>query len=55
MLSKSQVDLLNKLYQLQYRRSLDSWFVNGGYLSKPLNEVQVVLKEAMQGKDEIME
>jgi hypothetical protein len=49
------VELLNKLYHLQYRRSLDSWFVDGGYLSKPLNEVQVVLAEAMDGKDEVME
>ena len=37
-LSKCQVELLNKLYKMQYRRSLDSWFVDGGYLSKPLNE-----------------
>ena len=40
---------------MQYRRSLDSWFVDGGYLSKPLNEVKDVLKQAMEGKDEIME
>ena len=40
---------------MQYRRSLDSWFVDGGYLSKALNEAQDVLKQAMEGKDEIME
>jgi hypothetical protein len=53
-LKKYQLDLLNKLYHLQYRRSLDSWFVDGGYLSKPLAEAQDVFKEAIDGKDEIM-
>ena len=38
-LMKSQVELLNKLYHLQYRRSLDSFFVDGAHLSKALNEV----------------
>jgi hypothetical protein len=38
-LTKIQVELINKLYSMQFRRSLDSWFVDGGYLSKPLNEV----------------
>ena len=47
--------LLNKLYHLQFKRDLDSFFGDGGYLGKPLNEVQVVLKEAMDGKDEVME
>ena len=41
-LKKSQVELLKKLYHLQYRRSLDSFFVDGGHLSKALDEVQVV-------------
>jgi hypothetical protein len=47
--------LLNKLYHLQFKRDLDSFFADGGYLGKPLNEVQVVLKEAMDWKDEVME
>jgi len=53
-LKKCQLELLNKLYHLQYRRSLDSWFVDGGYLSKPLAEAQDVFKAAIEGKDEIM-
>jgi hypothetical protein len=53
-LKKCQLELLNKLYHLQYRRSLDSWFVDGGFLSKPLAEAQDVFKAAIEGKDEIM-
>lgn len=52
-LSKVQLEHLNKLYHLQYRRSLDSWYKDGGFFTKAIGNCEFDLKQLREADSKI--